>query len=76
MPQGTAQKLLNAFILRQRLHTQRNAVLARHRRIVTLKTVLIAVTAAVALLGAALIAVPSSEQGANLCLGLSKCLSY
>ena len=51
-------------------------VLARHRRIVTLKTVLIAVTAAAALLGAALIAVPSSEQGANLCLGLSKCLSF
>lgn len=51
-------------------------MLARHRRIATLKTVLIAVTAAVALLGAALIAVPSSEQGANLCLGLSKCLSF
>lgn len=60
----------NDFIFRE------NAVLARHRRIVTLKTVLIAVTAAVALLGAALIAVPSSEQGANLCLGLSKCLSF
>ena len=51
-------------------------MLVRHRRIVTLKTVLIAMTAAAALLGAALIAVPSSDQGASLCLGLTKCLSF
>ena len=46
------------------------------RRILTLKTVLIAVTAAAALLGAALIAVPSAEEGAALCLGLSRCLAF
>jgi hypothetical protein len=43
---------------------------------VTLKTVLIAVTAAAALIGAALIAVPSAQEGASVCLDLSKCLAF
>jgi hypothetical protein len=42
----------------------------------TLKTVLIAATAAVALIGAAMIAVPSTEEGGRACLGLGMCLSY
>jgi hypothetical protein len=41
-----------------------------------LKTALIAVTAAAALIGAAMIAVPSSEQGARACMGLGICLSF
>lgn len=44
--------------------------------IATLKTVLIALTAAAALIGAALIAVPSAGESASMCLGLSKCLSF
>ncbi len=46
------------------------------RRLLTLKTVLLAVTAAAALIGAAMMAVPSAEEGARVCLGLSKCLSF
>lgn len=46
------------------------------RRLLTLKTVLIAFTAAAALIGAALIAVPSAEEGASLCFGLSKCFIF
>lgn len=46
------------------------------RRILTLKTVLLAVTAVAALIGAAMMAVPSADEGARLCLGLSRCLSF
>jgi hypothetical protein len=42
----------------------------------TLKTVLLAATAAAALIGAAMMAVPSAEEGSRVCLGLSKCLSF
>jgi hypothetical protein len=42
----------------------------------TLKTLLIAVTAAAALLGAAMIAVPSMGEGAKSCMGLGICLSF
>jgi hypothetical protein len=42
----------------------------------TLKTILIAVAAAVALIGAALIAVPSAQEGLSLCLNLQKCLGF
>jgi hypothetical protein len=41
----------------------------------TYKTVLIAVVAAVALIGAALIAVPSAHEGLG-CLDLPKCLGF
>jgi hypothetical protein len=44
------------------------------RSVVTLKTALIALTAAAALIAAALIAVPSA--GENICLELGKCLSF
>jgi hypothetical protein len=40
-----------------------------------LKTLLIAVTAAAALIGAALIAVPSAGDSA-LCLNIGRCLSF
>lgn len=46
------------------------------RRILTLKTLLIAVTAAAALLGAAMIGVPSTVEGASRCMGLGICLSF
>jgi hypothetical protein len=46
------------------------------RRILTLKTILIAVTAAAALIGAALIAVPSAGENARLCLDFGWCLSF
>jgi hypothetical protein len=46
------------------------------RHIVTLKTVLIALTAAAALIGAALIAVPSAGESVSMCLDLGKCLSF
>jgi hypothetical protein len=46
------------------------------RRILTLKTILIAVTAAAALIGAALIAVPSAGENARLCLDFGRCLSF
>jgi hypothetical protein len=42
----------------------------------TLKTVLIAVAAATALIGAALIAVPSAQEGLRLCLDLPRCLGF
>jgi hypothetical protein len=42
----------------------------------TFKTVLIAVAAAVALMGAALIAVPSAQEGLQLCLDLPRCLGF
>jgi len=42
----------------------------------TLKTVLIAITAAVALIGAAVIAVPSTEYGSWVCTGLGLCPSF
>jgi hypothetical protein len=42
----------------------------------TLKTILLAATAAAALIGAALIAVPSADEGARVCLDLAKCLSF
>jgi hypothetical protein len=41
-----------------------------------LKTVLIAVTAAVALIGAALIAVPSTDHAPWICAGLGICPSF
>jgi hypothetical protein len=41
----------------------------------TLNTILLAVTAAAALIGAAMIAVPSAGETA-LCLDLGKCLSF
>jgi hypothetical protein len=43
---------------------------------VTFKTVLIAVAAVVALIGAAVIAVPSAQEGLHLCLDLPKCLGF
>lgn len=39
----------------------------------TFKTALIAVAAAVALIGAALIAVPSANEGVHVCLKLPGC---
>jgi hypothetical protein len=42
----------------------------------TFKTILIAVAAAAALIGAALIAVPSAQEGFNLCLDLPRCLGF
>ena len=45
-------------------------------RALTLKTVLIAITAAVALIGAAVIAVPSTEYGSWVCTGLGLCPSF
>lgn len=42
----------------------------------TLKTALIAVAAVAALIGAALIAVPSAHDGVHLCLALPRCLGY
>jgi hypothetical protein len=41
----------------------------------TLKTVLIAVTAAAALIGAALMAVPSAGESA-MCFDIGRCLSF
>jgi hypothetical protein len=43
---------------------------------VTFKTILIAITAAAALIGAALLAVPSAGEDAGLCLELGRCLSF
>jgi hypothetical protein len=43
---------------------------------VTLKTALIAVAAVAALIGAAVIAVPSAHDGARLCLALPRCLGF
>ena len=40
----------------------------------TFKTVLIAVAAVAALIGAAMIAVPSAQDGIPMCLDLAKCL--
>ncbi|HEX6001486.1 MAG TPA: hypothetical protein VFZ16_19140 [Hyphomicrobiaceae bacterium] len=42
----------------------------------TLKTVLIAIAAAAALIGAALIVVPSAHEDLRLCLDLPRCLGY
>jgi hypothetical protein len=42
----------------------------------TLKTVLLAVTAAAALIGAALIVVPSTGGDVGLCLDLGTCVSF
>jgi len=42
----------------------------------TLKTILIAFAAAAALIGAAIIAVPSAQEGLRLCLELPKCLGF
>jgi len=47
----------------------------RPRSALTLKTVLIALTAAAALIGAAIIAVPSAGEGTRVCLGLG-CLNF
>jgi hypothetical protein len=41
-----------------------------------LKTALIAMTAAAAFLGAAMLSVPSSDQGTRACMGLGICLSF
>ena len=46
------------------------------RGILTFKTLLIAMTAAAALIGAALLAVPSAGEDARLCLDLGGCLSF
>jgi hypothetical protein len=43
---------------------------------VTLKTALIAVAAIVALIGAAVVAVPSAHDGVHLCLELPRCLGF
>jgi hypothetical protein len=43
---------------------------------VTVKTLLIAIAAAAALIGAALIAVPSAQEGLHLCLDLPRCLGF
>ena len=40
------------------------------------KLVLLAVTAAVALIGAVLMAVPSGESGVRLCLNITQCLHF
>lgn len=45
-------------------------------RPLTLKTLLIAVAAAAALIGAAVIAVPSAGEGAFPCLQLGRCVAY
>ena len=42
----------------------------------TFKTILIAAAAAVALIGAALIAVPSAQEELRLCLNLPRCLGF
>jgi hypothetical protein len=42
----------------------------------TLETVLLAVTATLAMIGAALIAVPSTGDATSVCLDFSKCLSF
>jgi hypothetical protein len=42
----------------------------------TFKTVLIAVAAAAALIGAAVMAVPSAQEGLQTCLNLPKCLGF
>jgi hypothetical protein len=44
-------------------------------RALTIKTLLIAIAAAAALIGAALIAVPSAGNGGLLCLDLGRCLA-
>jgi hypothetical protein len=50
---------------------------AQGRRLpVTIKTVLIAAAAVTALIGAALIAVPSAQDGVRLCLDLPRCLGF
>jgi hypothetical protein len=41
-----------------------------------LKTVLIAVAAAAAMIGAALIAVPTAHEGLYFCLDLARCLGF
>jgi hypothetical protein len=43
---------------------------------VTFKTALIAVAAVAALIGAALIAVPSAHEPPQLCLDLPRCLGF
>jgi hypothetical protein len=43
---------------------------------VTFKTVLIAMAAVTALIGAALLAVPSAGDGLHPCLDLPRCLGY
>ena len=59
-------------------HRSRHTALALRRLEIplTFKTVLIAVAAAVALMGAALIAVPSAQEGLQLCLDLPRCLGF
>lgn len=42
----------------------------------TFKTALIAVAAVAALIGAAVMAVPSAHDGMHLCLDLPRCLGY
>jgi hypothetical protein len=42
----------------------------------TFKTLLIAMAAAAALLGAAVLAVPSAQEGIHRCLNLPKCLGF
>jgi hypothetical protein len=42
----------------------------------TLKTVLIAIAAVTALIGAALMAVPSAQEGLQHCLDLPRCLGF
>jgi hypothetical protein len=42
----------------------------------TFKTILIAVAAAAAVIGAAVIAVPSAHEGLSLCLDLPRCLGF
>ena len=47
----------------------------RVNRALTVKTLLIALAAAAALIGAALIAVPSAGEGSFLCLELGRCFA-
>jgi non-ribosomal peptide synthetase component F len=61
-----------------RLATTRHEIVSLHRRsrALTLKSALIAVVAAAALLAAAFVAVPSSHEDARTCLGLTSCVGY
>jgi hypothetical protein len=52
------------------------STLRRLEAALTIKTVLIAVAAAAALIGAALMAVPSAQEGLHLCLDLPRCLGF
>ncbi len=56
---------LNTFLALRSLET-----------ILTFRTALIAIAAVAAVIGAALIAVPSAQEGLHLCLDLPRCLGF